>query len=122
MKHLKTIARIIFGLPFLMFGINHFRYADGMGAMVPSFIPGGVFWIYLTGAALIAASISIITTKMIRISTLLLALMLLIFVLTMHLPGLGDPEHGAMAMISLLKDLSLMGAALFVSENYKKQQ
>ena len=37
-----TIARIIFAIPFLIFGLNHFMKADMMAGMVPSFLPGGV--------------------------------------------------------------------------------
>lgn len=122
MKNLLTIGRIVFAIPFAVFGLNHFIYAGMMAGMVPSFIPGGVFWIYLTGLALIAAAVSIITKKLIVPACLLLGIMLLIFVLTIHLPGLSNPQMAQMAMASLLKDVSLAGAAFFLAGYYHNPQ
>jgi uncharacterized membrane protein len=63
------VARILFILPLVGFGFGHFTQADAMAGMVP--IPGGVFWIYLTGAALLAAAVSIIIKKKAALATLL---------------------------------------------------
>ncbi|MBW8050502.1 MAG: DoxX family protein [Cytophagales bacterium] len=117
-----TVARIIFALPFGIFGVMHFMGAKDMGGMVPSFIPGGVFWIYLTGAALVAACISIIIQKMAKLSCLLLALMLLLFILTMHIPGLMNEMTMQMSMMSLLKDMALMGGALTYAGIFAKEE
>lgn len=38
-----TIARIIFAIPFAIFGIMHLTNADKMAGYVP--IPGGAFWV-----------------------------------------------------------------------------
>ena len=106
-----TGARLLYAVPMAIFGIFHFMNASAMSGMVPSFLPGGVFWVYLTGLALILAAISIIIQKKARLAALLLAAMLIIFVLTMHLPGLGG-ENMQMSMTMLLKDTALAGAAL----------
>jgi uncharacterized membrane protein YphA (DoxX/SURF4 family) len=70
---------------------------------------------------MIAASISFIINKMVRLSGILLAIMLIIFVLTMHLPNLFDPNHMQMAMISLFKDISLASAAFFIASSDNKK-
>ena len=106
-----TGARLLYAIPMALFGIFHFLNASQMTGMVPSFIPGGVFWVYLTGLALILAAVSILIQKQARLACLLLALMLIIFVLTIHLPGLGG-ENAQMAMPMLLKDTALAGGAL----------
>ena len=110
MQLLTTIlARLLFGVPMVVFGLFHFMNAQGMAGMVP--FPGGVFWVYLTGIALIAAGVAILIQKMGKIAALLLALMLVIFALTIHLPGaMGD--GGQASMTNLLKDLALAGGAL----------
>lgn len=116
MKVLTTVvARWLYGLPFVVFGLIHFMSGDKMAGMVPSFIPGGVFWIYLTGAGLVAAGVSLVSGKVAGPAALLLAVMLGIFVLTMHLPALGNPEMAQMTMPNLLKDVALAGAALHFS-------
>ena len=109
----STIGRLMFAITLLIFGVLHFMNAANMGGMVPSWIPGGEFWVYFTGAAFIAASISLIILKKASLATLLLAIMLLVFVLTIHLPAVLGGDQ--MAMTNLLKDIALAGAALFMS-------
>jgi uncharacterized membrane protein YphA (DoxX/SURF4 family) len=94
-----------------IFGILHFMAADGMSGMVP--LPGGVIWVYITGLSLIAAASSIIIQKKARLASTLLAILLLIFVFAIHLPGaLKGGDSGQMSMMSLLKDLAIAGGAL----------
>ncbi len=102
-----TLGRILFAVPFGIFGLFHFMNAGAMKGMVP--FPPQVVWIYVTGAALIAAAISIVINKKARLASLLLGAMLLIFVLSIHLPGVLGGDQSAMP--NLLKDLSLSGAA-----------
>lgn len=117
-----SVARILYGLPFGIFGLLHFMNANAMAGMVP--IPGGIFWIYLTGLALLAASVSIIIEKYTRLACILLGVMLLIFVLSMHLPGvIGAASEQAMqsSMTNLLKDTALAGGAWILAGNYKSE-
>lgn len=108
-----TVARYLFAIPFIVFGLMHFMAGGDMAGMVPSFIPGGVFWIYLTGLANLGAGVSIIIKKKDKLATLLLGIMLIIFVLTIHLPAVMGGDQ--MAMSSILKDLALAGAAFTFS-------
>lgn len=92
-----------------------------MAGMIPSWLPGGVFWVYLTGLALIAASVSLLIEKMTRLAMLLLALMLAIFILTLHLPGIFNEATMQASMSGLLKDMALMGGALGVAGLYESK-
>ncbi len=91
-KLLSQIGRIIFGVPFLVFGFNHFMYGSKMASMVPSFLPFHTFFIYLVGLGFVLAAISLFINKKVRLSMILLSILMLIFVLTIHLPGM---MHGA---------------------------
>lgn len=104
------VARVAFGLPFAIFGLFHFLNANAMAGMVP--VPGGVFWIYFTGAALIAGSVGIITGILGRWAALGLAALLATFIVGIHIPGLSNPQMQQMATMGLLKDVSLLGGAL----------
>ena len=119
MKNLGMIGKILFCIPFLAFGIMHLMSGNQMAGMVPAYFPGGVVWIYITGLAEILAAVSILTGKQTKLATMLLGVMLIIFVLTIHLPGISDPATQQMAMSGLLKDLGLAGAALMMSANSK---
>ncbi|MDP3556886.1 MAG: DoxX family protein [Bacteroidota bacterium] len=112
------VGRILFATPMLVFGLMHFMNASMMVGMVP--IPGGEFWIYFTGTALIAAALSIYIQKFTKLACLLLSLMLMIFVFTIHLPGVmsGDSTTMQMSMSALLKDSALSGAALILASVY----
>ena len=110
---LKNVGRWLFGLPLVVFGLFHFMNAGQMSGMVPGFIPGGAFWVYLTGLALILAAISIFMGKMTKLAGQLLALMLLIFVLTIHLPGALEGSQSSVS--SMLKDLAMAGGALLAA-------
>lgn len=74
------VARILFALPFIVFGAFHLLGADKMAASVPAWLPGGVLWIYITGLAQIAGGLAIILDKMMPLASNLLALFMLFFV------------------------------------------
>jgi putative oxidoreductase len=118
MKNISTIGRILFALPFAAFGINHFIMMDYYLGTLTSFIPRSPYVMMLTGVLLIAVSISIITKKLVRLSTILLAIMLFIFIITIHIPHLVGGIDTETALIALLKDISLMGGSLMIAGIY----
>lgn len=119
---LARIGTIFYALVIGFFGLNHFMNGTGMAKMVPSFLPGGVFWVYVTGACMIAAAISFLINKYSRLAGLLLCLFLLLIVLTVHLPAvMNAPDEGArrFPMVNLIKDTGLAAAALLVAARGK---
>ncbi len=108
-----TIARILFSIPFIALGIGHLRNADMMAGVVP--VPGGVMWIYITGIALILAGLSAITKIMGKQAMMMLALLLFVFIISIHLPAAMKPETMMMGMMGLYKDTGLMGGALLLA-------
>lgn len=120
MNNLKNIGRIMFAVPFAIFGMMHFMAAGDMAGMVPAWVPGGVLWVYVIGLALIAATISIITKKHIYHASLLLAVLLFVFVITIHLPSMMGGNQ--MAMPSIMKDMSLAGGALLIAGLFKDSE
>jgi len=120
MRNLTTVGRILFALPFAVFGLNHFIMVDFFTEKFSFFIPGTSFSILLTGAGLILASISIIFKKYIKLACLLLALMLFIFIAAIHIPKLFNEATRVVSMFALLKDTALMGGALMIAGIYQK--
>jgi len=98
-----AVARALYGLPFVVFGLFHFMKGSEMGGYVPAWVPGGVFWVYFTGAAMLAAGIAIIAKKYAYWAGLGLALLLLLYNLTIHLPGMGDEAMSQMHITAFLK-------------------
>jgi putative oxidoreductase len=90
--------------------------------MLTSFIPKTGYVMILTGIMLIAASISIITKKLVKLSTILLAILLFIFIVTIHIPHLIDGIDPTVTLIALLKDISLMGGSLMIAGIYSEEE
>jgi uncharacterized membrane protein len=103
--------RLIFGIPFALFGVMHLMAANKMQGMVPSFISGGMNWVYITGVLLILGAAGFVINKSVQLAGYLLGGgLMLIFILTIHLTVvIGGDQNG---MGSLLKDLSMMAGAL----------
>jgi len=113
-KLTEKTARIIFAIPFAIFGLFHFMSGKEMAGFMAGW-PAAEFLVYLSGAGMIAATLAIIINKYARLASLLLAGELLIFILAIQLPMLSNPEMAQMAITGVLKDLSLIGGALMVA-------
>jgi len=120
-----TISRIaiyILSIVMIIFGITHFLQPKSLLNYVPSFLPGGIIWVYLVGAAFILAALSFVLNKQVRLAGWLLAIMLFIFVLTVHLPNFmdaGEAEMKQQALVNMLKDSALAAFALHIASNAK---
>ena len=104
---LSRIAIYLLSLVMIVFGILHFLHPHDLMNYVPAFLPGGIIWVYFVGAAFILVAIAFITNTMVKAAGYLLALLLFIFVLTIHLPNYmnaGNQEMKQLALISLLKE------------------
>jgi putative oxidoreductase len=122
MKKITTIGRVLFAIPFAIFGINHFLMTDYYIGMLTSFIPLGAYTIILTGIMLIVASLSIIFKMYIKLTTLMLAGLLFFFILTIHIPHLLSGVDHEITLIALLKDISLMGGSLMIAGIYSEKE
>ena len=117
---ITSLGKWLFILPFIVFGFMHLSKADQMTGLVPAYMPGGSMWIYLTGLAQIAFALSVIIGKYDKLAALLCALMLFIFILTLHLPGLSNLQMSQLAMNNMLKDLGLIAGALMYAHAFAR--
>ena len=117
MNLIANIGRFLFAIPMVIFGVFHFVNTRTLQNVVPSFIPGQTLWVYLTGAALMAAGICILIKKQIQLISFLLALMLLVFAVFVHLPLALNGDQ--LASSSMLKDIALAGGALILGNYFK---
>jgi uncharacterized membrane protein YphA (DoxX/SURF4 family) len=122
MKNITIAGRILFALPFAVFGINHFIMMDYYMGMLTSFIPKTAFTLVLTGLVLIAVSISIISNRFVKLSSIVLAILLFIFIVTIHIPHLINGVNTTPTLIALLKDISLMGGSLMIAGIYSEKE
>ena len=113
-------GKYLYACMLTMFGIGHVVNADFVKNIVPCWIPGSLFWTYLTGVALMGAGVSIFINVKVRQIMLLLAIMLFIWLIVVHLPPTikyplrdpGNPFLDGNLAISSLQCLAFCGIAL----------
>lgn len=64
------IAYLLYGLALIAFGLSHFFYLDMTAPLVPSWLPGPVFWAYATGVIYLASGLAIVTSLLPRLGAL----------------------------------------------------
>jgi uncharacterized membrane protein len=113
----NNIARILFGITMAFFGLGHMTSAQAMSDMIKSW-PMAEILIYVSGACLMLAAVSFVINKQVKLAGYLLALLLIIIVAGVHVPGMGSDDEMAkmMATSSAVKDIAVaMGAIAFAN-------
>lgn len=109
---LSIVARAFFAAPLAVFGAEHLVLARFIMQAVPAWMPGRLFWAYFVGIALIAAALSIVLAKQVRLSAMLLAVLFFLFVLLIHLPNVAANPRDRILWAVALRDLSFAGGSL----------
>lgn len=80
------VAHIVYGLALVAFGLSHFVYLYLTAPLVPKWLPGPVFWAYLTGAIYLCTGVSIIAGFRARLAARLAALQIALITLLVWPP------------------------------------
>ena len=112
-------ARVVFALSLPMIGLSHFFYSEQTVAFVPAWLPFRLAWVYLTGAASIAASIAIVLGMVPRLAATLEAAMLSIITLLVWGPGVIATPTDRTQWTALIISLTIAGGAWLVAGSYR---
>jgi uncharacterized membrane protein len=117
LENIIPFGGIFFSITMICFGIDHLLYTDGISQLVPSWIPGKIFWTYLAAAALIASGIGIIIRYNLRLTGVLLGSMIFLWFLILHIPrAIGDPVSGnGNEVASMFDSLAFSGIAFLIA-------
>jgi uncharacterized membrane protein len=119
-RGLATVARFFIGIPALFFGVEHFlhpTFATGvpLQKVMPEWIPGRLFWAYLTGAVLIVSGGCLVANKKTREAATHLGLMILLLVLLEYLPMLIANPKDIVSLNYFFDTLFFSGAVLVLA-------
>ncbi len=120
MKHYHIVSRFaiyLLAAVLIAFGVFHFMYPRDLLVYVPSFLIGGIKWAYVVGGAFILVGLSFATNQFVKITSYLLFILVVFFIISIHIPNYlhaGDKEMRQFALINILKDAAIAGFALHI--------
>lgn len=107
-----ALCPLFLAVPLAVFGTEHFTAAKFIARLVPSWIPGHLFWVLCVGTCLISAALSIMLRIYAWLSAGLFALMLLIFEMLIHIPNIVGSGGTRLFWAIALRDLAFSGGVL----------
>jgi len=113
---------VFFAIPIISYGILHFLVAKEAATLVPSWIPGHLFWIYFCGTALIGSGVAIVFKIEVGLIAALLGLMIFLWVVSLHIPRVivAPAAYAGAEITSAFLALAYSGIAFLISGATKK--
>jgi uncharacterized membrane protein YphA (DoxX/SURF4 family) len=112
------IARVIYALALIGFGLSHIAYPNDTAGLVPAWIPGHMAWVYITGTAYLAAAAAILIGVWARFAATLAALQIAGFTLLVWGPSIiRGPNAGEWSEFVL--SCALTAGAWVMADSYR---
>lgn len=120
LEKLVPLGNFFFSIMMIVFGIDHFLYAQFVVTLVPDWIPLHMFWTYFSAVALIGAGVAIIVKIQIRLVGTLTGIMLFTWFLILHIPrAIAQPDvDNGNEITSVFQALAFSGVAFVLAFGY----
>lgn len=115
------IARVLFSLALIAFGLSHFFYVQMTAPLAPTWLGWPLGWAYFTGGAYLAAGAAILANVSARLAAALTTLQMGLFTVLIWVPRAIAGELTAFQWGEFVVSCVLTASALVVTESYRDQ-
>lgn len=116
------MGRWLFALSMIVFGVQHFMYAEFIATLIPTWIPVHLFWVYLTGSGMILVGVGVITRILGGLAATWLGIMFLLWFIVLHIPRSVAAMHNRDEWNSAFVALAFSGASFIVARSLRTSQ